>query len=78
MLARVLVQVDELGCRLDGAESRLFHGKGRARKGDHGAVVIQVRRAVQQARALDGFDRSDDLVDHFRTSRFGKVGDTFD
>jgi hypothetical protein len=40
--------------------------------------VVKVRRTVEQTRTFDGGDGSDDLVYHFGSPRFGKVGDTFD
>ncbi len=78
MLAGVLVQVDQLGGGLDGAEGSLLHRESRACKGDHGPVVIQVGGAVQDTRTFDGLNGGDDLVDHLGAPRFGKIGDAFD
>jgi hypothetical protein len=40
--------------------------------------VVEIRRAVKQLDITNGLDGRDDLVDHFGSSRFGKVGNTFD
>ena len=77
MRARVLVEVDQLGRGLDGAEGGLFHRFGRARKGDHRAVVVEVGGTVEQARAFHGGDGGHDLVYHLGAAGFGEIGDTF-
>ena len=53
-------------------------GPGRTGEGEHRTVVVEVGGTVEQARAFDGGDGRGDLVDHFGTPRFGKVGDAFD
>ena len=40
--------------------------------------MIEVRRAVEEFYVTDRLDGGDDLVDNFRASRFGKIGDAFD
>ena len=54
-----------------------FHGKRGARKGKYGAVVVKVRRTVEELDIVHRLDRRHDLVDHFRSACFRKVGDTF-
>ncbi len=78
MLACVIIQVNQIGGSLDGAEGSLFHRFRWTRKRKHCAVVIEVRGAVKQARAFDGGDGGGDLVYYFGSPRFGKVRDTFD
>ena len=78
MRARVLVEVDQLRRGLDGAEGGLFHRLGRARKGDHRAVVVEVGGTVEQARALHGGDGGHNLVHHLGAAGFGEIRNTFD
>ena len=78
VLAGVLVQVDQLGGFGDGAEGGFFHGCRRPDEGDHGAVVVQVRVAVEQAHLGDGGDRLGDRFDHFGAAGFGDIDDRFD
>jgi hypothetical protein len=48
MRACVLIEVDQFGSGLDGAESGFFYSGGRPGKGQHGAVVVEVGGAVEQ------------------------------
>ena len=78
MRARVLVEVDQFGGGLDGAEGGFLHSFGRTREGEHRAVVVEVGGTVKQTRAVDRGDGGDDLVNDFGAACFGKVGNTFD
>ena len=78
MLARVRVEVNEFGGGLDGAERGFLHACGRACKGQHRAVVVEVGGTVEEFHLANRLDGGDDLVNDFRSPRFGKVGDTFD
>jgi hypothetical protein len=40
--------------------------------------VVEVGGAVEQFDVADRLDGGNDLVDDFRSPRFGKIGDTFD
>ncbi len=48
MRARVLVEVDQFGGSLDGAEGGFLHSCGRTCKGQHRAVVVEVGGTVEQ------------------------------
>ena len=78
MRARVLIEVDQFGGGLDGAEGGFFHTRGRTGKGEHRAVVVEVGGAVEEFDLADRLDGGNDLVNDFRSPRFGKVGDAFD
>jgi hypothetical protein len=72
------VEVNQFGGGLDGAEGGFLHPCGRACKSEHGAVVVEVGGTVEQFDIADRLNGGDDLVDDFRSARFGEVGDTFD
>ena len=76
--ALVLVEVDELGCLLDGAERRLGDGALVADEGDDAAVVRRVALHVEQADAVDAAHRGRDLVDHLGPAALAEVGDALD
>ena len=78
MRARVAVQVDQFGGGLDGAEGGVLHRERRTCQRQHRAVVVEVGGTVEQSDLADGFNGGDDLVDHFGSPRFGKIGNTFD
>jgi hypothetical protein len=76
--ARVLVEINQFGGGLDGAEGGLLHARGCACKGQHRAVVVEVGGTVEQFDVADRLDGGGDLVNHFGSPRFRKVGNTFD
>jgi len=78
MRAGVLVEINQFGGGLDGAEGGLLHARGRACKSEHGAVVVEVGGTVEQFDIADRLDGGGDLVYHFGSPRFGEVGDAFD
>ena len=45
MRAGVLVEINQFGGGLDGAEGGLLHARGCACKGEHGAVVVEEERS---------------------------------
>jgi len=78
MRAGVLVEINQFGGGLDGAEGGLLHARGCACEGQHRAVVVEVGGTVKQFHIADRLNGGGDLVYHFGSPRFGKIGDTFD
>ena len=76
--ALVLVEVDELGCLLDGAERRLGDRPLVADEGHDAAVVRRVALHVEQADALDAAHGGGDLLDHLGPATLAEVGDALD
>jgi hypothetical protein len=78
MLARMVIEVNQFGGGLDGAEGGFFHSGRFACKGQNRAVVVEIGRAVKESRAFDRGYGGNDLVDHFGSPCFGKIGNAFD
>ena len=73
-----MIEVDQFGGSLDGTEGGFFNTSRCACKGEHRAVVVEIRGTVQHFHFADRLDGGNDLVNDFGSSRFGKVGDAFD
>ena len=78
MLARMLVEVDQLGGRGDAAERGLDGHIGGGDEGHHRAVVRRVAGDVQESRAVDGRDGVTDGGDDLGATAFAEVGNAFD
>ena len=76
--ALVLVQVDQLGGLLDGAERRLGDRTLVADEGHDAAVVRGVALHVEQADAVDAAHGVGDLLDHLGPATLAEVGDALD
>jgi hypothetical protein len=61
----------------DGAESGLGGAIGRGGKGDDGAVMVVIRRAVEDG-GSGGSNGIGDSLDFRGIAAFRKIGDTFD
>ncbi len=69
-------EIDERNRRFHAAESGFGNGRGRAHEGQHAAIVVGIRLAVEQYHLGHGHDALHESVDFGCVAAFGEIGNT--